>query len=77
MLSSLDYSGNTEKAGGKAVMVGTEAGSGVSRLTEGCLVHWLTRRGECWGVQQDFSLHTCLQLAPAVHTACFFVQLVS
>lgn len=43
MLSSLDYSGNTEKAGGKAAMVGTEAGSAVSRLMGGCLVHWLTR----------------------------------
>lgn len=77
MLSSFDYSGNTEKAGGKAAMVGPEAGLGASRLTEDCLVHWLTRRGERWGVQQDFSLHTCLQLALGVHTAWFFVQLAS
>lgn len=53
------------------------AGSGVSRLPWGCLVHWLTWRGEQPGAQQDFGSHTCSELSLAVVTACSCVQLAS
>lgn len=51
------------------------AGSGVSRLPWGCLVLWLTCRGEQHGAQQDFGSHTCSELSLAVGTACSCVQL--